>query len=167
LTIIPLLALRNVYEIDAFLSQDRSAIFVSDDLITRINYNSRLRFTLAHELGHYFLHEYFYNDLTFNSAIEWKKYQDQFDKYPYYIMDQQAHNFAGVILVPDEHLNNELTNAQEMLENGAGSEKFDYDKIPFELLQEYISKHLSRKFEVSTAVISKRIEFEKLSYRPY
>jgi len=70
-------------------------------------------------------------------------------------------------LVPDEHLNNELTNAQEMLENGAGSEKFDYDKIPFELLQEYISKHLSRKFEVSTAVISKRIEFEKLSYRPY
>lgn len=45
LTIIPLLALRNVYEIDAFLSQDRSAIFVSDDLITRINYNSRLRFT--------------------------------------------------------------------------------------------------------------------------
>ena len=79
-------------------------------------------------------------------------------------MEYQAYMFAGMILVPKEILrvefNKQLCLFESQLEqarsNGIGRDAYVHT------LLDAIAHVLSRKFEVSTDVLGRRIEFERL-----
>jgi Zn-dependent peptidase ImmA (M78 family) len=72
LTVIPVDGLRNDRDIYGFLSNCRSYVFVDSDVMITPKFEATLRFTMAHELGHYFLHREFYEAHTFTNVDGWK-----------------------------------------------------------------------------------------------
>ena len=52
--IMPLPGIQQVCEVDGFSSLDFSAIYIDDFVYSNREY--RFRFTLAHEIGHYYMH---------------------------------------------------------------------------------------------------------------
>ena len=56
----PVREFKDLTEVDAVLSNDLKVIFVDQNLFDNPKYLFRLRFALAHELGHIILHGPFY-----------------------------------------------------------------------------------------------------------
>ncbi len=57
LTPIPVPNMLKSIDVDAFLSNDLKSIYVDQDIYFDDRYLNRLRFSLAHEVGHLILHE--------------------------------------------------------------------------------------------------------------
>lgn len=88
LDIIPLPGLRDLLEIDGFISSDLSCITVDQFILERrLN---RYRFTLAHELGHLYLHRDIYSELKFGGLNEWKQFQREVDEADYNWLEYQG-----------------------------------------------------------------------------
>jgi hypothetical protein len=56
----PVPGLLSILDVDAYLKTDLSGIVVDQDCYMKDRFANRLRFSLAHELGHYFLHRDIY-----------------------------------------------------------------------------------------------------------
>jgi IrrE N-terminal-like domain len=114
LDIIPLPGLRDLLEIDGFISSDLSCITIDQFVLERrLN---RYRFTLAHELGHLHMHRDIYAELKFGSLNEWKQFQKDVDEADYSWVEYQAYAFAGLVLVPTGHLKAQFQRAAEAAE---------------------------------------------------
>ena len=70
-------------EMDALLTSNRKTIMVDLDRFTKKNLQSRLRFTIAHEIGHYVLHEAIYKDVKFGSVEDWLDFFENFPQIEY------------------------------------------------------------------------------------
>ena len=160
--IVPIPGMRDLLDTDGYCSPDCTAIYVDQYVYERI-YN-RYRFTLAHELGHRVLHKRYFSELLFDSYSEWLTVMDQIDSWDYSKMEYQANMFAGMTLVPTIFLklefNKQLCLFEPQLDharsNGIGRDAY----VP--TLLDAIAHELSIKFEVSTDVLCRRIEFEHL-----
>ncbi len=62
--------------VEAFLFADRTTIMV--DAYEFEKNTPRLRFTIAHEIAHFVLHEYVYRHAVFGSIDEWLNFFDGF-----------------------------------------------------------------------------------------
>jgi len=69
--IIPLKNLLNEKGIDAFISKDFRFITIDEDIYFRDSNQSRRRFSLGHEVGHFVLHKKLYDKIKFTSEDEW------------------------------------------------------------------------------------------------
>jgi Zn-dependent peptidase ImmA (M78 family) len=118
---------------------------------------NRYRFTLAHELGHLYLHRDLYEELRFASVSEWKRFQEEVDETDYGWLEYQAYAFAGLVLVPTAHLRAQFQSAV----NAAERVGFSRQGEP-EAFYEYVIETLQEVFEVSDAVIAKRLRSESL-----
>lgn len=161
--IIPIPELLNIFEIDGWTSSDLKTINV-DDFIYKHREN-RYRFTLAHELGHVVLHKKIFNCYNFNKIEEWKCFYNEVDETSYSWLESQAYNFAGLILVPPIYLKKYF---EELIAKYKSSfESAVYRKLPKNKYQDYFidvaSVNLSTIFNVSTEVISRRIEKDNLT----
>lgn len=160
--IVPTPGLLDLADTDGYCSSDCNAIYV-DEFIYNKRY-FRYRFTLAHELGHRVLHKRYFSKLKFSSVSEWANVVDQIDPWDYSKMEYQAYMFAGLVLVPPEFLRVEFKEQLRLLEpqieqaRSNGLSRDDY--VPTVL--DAIANGLSRKFEVSRDVLSRRIKFESL-----
>ena len=56
--VIPIPGLRDEVGVDAFLASDLESISVDEDVM--IHFKARYRFSLAHELGHHWIHDDLY-----------------------------------------------------------------------------------------------------------
>ncbi len=56
IAIIPVDGLHSETQIDGLISKDLKYIYVDNDLYNDDRYQGRVRFTIAHEIGHYILH---------------------------------------------------------------------------------------------------------------
>ncbi len=74
LDIEPVKGLFAEFEIDASLKFDLTGIVVDFDRYMNDKFKNRLRFSFAHELGHYFLHRNLLKNLSYNSFSEWKEF---------------------------------------------------------------------------------------------
>jgi len=104
--IIPVPNMHKVFGIDGFLSSDRKSISVDERI-----YNSRpgrYRFTLAHEVGHLILHKDIFEMHRFKTIKEWESFVTKFPLGEYNWFEWQAYEFAGLVLVPDDHLERRL-----------------------------------------------------------
>jgi IrrE N-terminal-like domain len=153
LDIIPLPGLRDLLEVDGFISGDLSCITVDQFVLERrLN---RYRFTLAHELGHWYLHREIYAELKFGSVAEWKAFQTDVDEADYGWLEYQAYAFAGLVLVPTGPLKARFQSAA-----------YDAERIGFtrqnepEAFFEYVTETLREVFQVSDVVIAKRLRSE-------
>jgi len=153
--IVPMPGLGN-FDTVAFLSHDLNEICI-DEFVCNHRPN-RYRFSLAHELGHRMLHAETFRQFKFSNLESWKHIVTEvipLDQYRY--LEWHANSFAGLILVPDAELRQKFF---DDVEKGQQSE-IDFDE-PATGAREVVEDHLADIFEVSSEVIHKRIEFDKL-----
>lgn len=163
--IIPFPNLQRDFSVEGFSSSDFAGIYVDEFIY--LNVPVRYRFTLAHEVGHYVLHQQYLSQVQINSIEEWKQFIEQVDPEDYGRMEFQGYAFGGLVLVPPDHLSRQfdehLFEIEELIKQAKG---FGLDRKTYlEYAQEAMTRKLAPIFDVSPAVISKRIIYDELDKR--
>lgn len=104
LELVPKTNLRRAGDIDALLLGDLKTIVVDRDAFMDPRAKNRLRFSVAHEIGHLVLHRDIFAGLRHATAAEWSDYISAIPEVEYGWVEWQAYEFAGRLLVPPEPL---------------------------------------------------------------
>lgn len=158
--IIPI-PLKRPFDIEAVTSKDRSEISI--DIHTLENYIPRARFSLAHEVGHIILHEEMFNEIDYESPEDFTKAQDLIPSNQYGWFERQANNFAGLVLVPDGLLEQEVEKAVKMYIN----QGYEITDKTHDLVYDYIPSYLNKKFNTSSMVIKIRMDKNNIDLRDF
>lgn len=154
--VIPLEGLRSHVGVDAFLSNDVDTIYVDEHVVNHAL--GRFRFSLAHEVGHYWLHDALYQENTIQSVAEWQAVQDAIGEESYKWFEWQANCFAGLILVPAGLLNQSFRMvADRLTREGIASRQLDHHPTRAAVVRE-----LARQFVVSEQTMEIRLERDGL-----
>lgn len=145
-------------DIDGFLSNDFKNIFVDKDIYMDRRWENRLRFTFAHEVGHYVLHKEEIQRCQFRTVEDWIHFREDMSEDDLFWFEQQAYEFAGRLLVPKQRLIKELENNREKIKQFRALS----DPSDDEILIQAISRVICGKFGVSEGVIFRRIRNEKI-----
>lgn len=158
LDIIPFDDLFEKYDADAALRHDYSGIYVDAEAYIIWEKGPRwkqrrLRFSVAHELGHFVLHREIAAKVTFKNVGEfaaWTKgYHGQ-----QYTLEQAANEFAGRLLVPPDRL------AAEFEKFKANIAKLVPPLTNIGHLRRSFANAMESVFEVNDQVIETRLERE-------
>ena len=159
--IVPTANLERDFAVDAVLSADFTTIYCDLERYMDRKYDTRMRFSLAHELAHIRLHKnHFYAQFE-NVEITSSSIHDHhygIDDSKRKQLEYEAHSFAGQLLVPTVRLRAEaaqliLNNIDMLYESNLGVNR---------ILAGMINK-IANAFGVSTDVIEKRITNEKIA----
>lgn len=153
LHIIPMENLYKIFRQNGFLSADRTSIYI--DAYQYDNYVGKYRFTLAHEVGHYIMHEELYQGLNFNSVEDYMNFLESIPHNELLWFERQGDNFAGHVLVPTTLLEkkcNELIGEIDTIFSGRYPSPQDF--------WQYVSTELSEMFDVNPIVVEIRIKNE-------
>jgi Zn-dependent peptidase ImmA (M78 family) len=156
LSLIPVPGIKEDLRVDAFLTSDLTAIYIDEYVLKHVP--NRYRFSLAHELGHYWLHEDLYSSLVIQSVADYRRVQTSIGAEDYRWLEWQAHAFAGLVLVPPDPLKNAF-NAILQKANDSGLSRKDIEAYP---ARQRLVHSLSKQFEVSEDVIEIRLEKDGL-----
>ena len=159
LNIEPKHGLFSAIDMDAYLKMDLTGIVVDHDFYMNDKFANRMRFSFAHELGHYFLHRDIISALRFDTAHEWKEFIDMVSEKDYRDFEWQANESAGRLLVPPGRLTKEVEKAYEVIKK---NDLIQYLKADPEAVLSRISPMLCKPFGVSTDVIETRVRRESL-----
>ena len=151
--------LHSELDIDAYLRIDLTGIIVDHDCYMNEKFVNRLRFSLAHEIGHFFLHKDIYALFAIKDPAEWKEFMENIPDREYSFFEYQANEFAGRALVPRDRLVSEIEIClQKVQETGLN----DYLRKDPDAVLSGISATLCKPFGVSDQVIERRVEREGL-----
>lgn len=142
LDVVPIPGVQKEYDVDALILSNWEEIIVDKRMHDDERYRSRLRFSLAHELGHLILHRKEWSQLDVGELADHEKLMERMDAQSYDNMEVQASIFANNLLVPREDLSRLKKKTIEEKEINPD----DFDK---EMLNKYLAKPLSKKFKVS------------------
>jgi hypothetical protein len=159
LNIEPVKNLLSTIDIDAYLKRDLSGIVVDYDCYMNDKFANRMRFSFAHELGHFFLHKELYTKFGIDSPESWKDFVLNVPENEYRNFEWQANEFAGRLLVPYPELETEMEKVAEILEE---NNLIPFLKIDPDAVLSRISPMLCKPFGVSTEVIERRVKREGL-----
>lgn len=158
--IIPIESLQRLCDMEGFISKDFTTIYVDEFLYMDDRYYKRVRFTIAHEIGHYVLHRSSIDSLKFNDEEEWMKFRMGINDETLGWFETQASEFAGRLLVPLDQLVEEFkSNRQKILK------KFifwDSPTLNDDDLFSMVAPLICGKFDVSPEVIEKRLRKENI-----
>lgn len=158
LEIRPISRLKEDNDIDALLLGNWKTIVVDQAQYMDERYANRLRFSMAHELGHYVLHQAVFQQMPRGSIQEWIEFMRDIPEKEYSFLEYHANEFAGRFIVPPEALRREFDAAILLAEqNGMPRSQLQGDAH-----LQYLAKPVSRKFEVSSSVIERRLTKEQL-----
>ncbi len=163
--IIPMPNLQRDFQTEGFTSSDFSSIYVDESIYS--NVPVRYRFTLAHEVAHWVLHKEYLGQVDVNSVADWKQFVDQVGEAEYSMMEYQGYCFAGLVLVPPDHLSRHfdehLPDVQGAIETAKreGFQRRDY----LDSAKEMMATKLAPLFDVSRGVIIRRIGYDELDQR--
>jgi Zn-dependent peptidase ImmA (M78 family) len=155
----PRFDLLSALDMDAYLKTNLRGIVVDHDCYMQDKFANRLRFSLAHELGHYFLHKDVYSSLPLLSIEDWKDFILNVPEAEYGNFEWQANEFAGRFLVPYDKLKFKVEKSLEMIRNSGLIEYLHQD--PDAVLSR-VSPFLRKTFGVSEQVIDIRVKREDL-----
>lgn len=155
--VVPVPDLLARFEVDGLLAADRSEIWMDDQIYREKYALYRRRFTLAHELGHWYLHRPLFESASFGSLDEWKDFLRSIPEPDYFWYEQQAYWFGGLILVQEEPLSVEFESAVRL----AGEKGYELD-LESEAHCAYVADHIGRRFDVSRHVIVRRGYYDGL-----
>ena len=168
--LVPIPNMQSLCAMDACLSPDLTVISVDHRLIEDPMQAFRVRFSLAHELGHRILHKEFYkwfveeilaeaND--HGSVLDWARLVTETAERLFAShLEREADEFAGRFLVPVDALRSDLSE----LMSGIGSR--DLDGMDDSTVRKYLGRKLNRRFAVNPPVITYRLLYEQLYPRP-
>jgi Zn-dependent peptidase ImmA (M78 family) len=165
INIIPTPGLKRLINIEGFITSDCTCLYVDEDVQSK--YYNRYRFTLAHEMGHLYMHGEILSRCNIGSINDWKSFITELDSSTYNKLEYQANYFSGLVLVPSPILSRKFDEAltamepmkQQAKRNDVGRNAY----LPY--MVQLIAEELSREFEVSKDVINRRIENDMLSVR--
>jgi len=146
--IIPSPGLEKFCDVDALIASDWQDIYVDYDRYLDERYDNRLRFSLAHEIGHFVLHKEIWSSFRIRNFRDYYKLIKDISPETYYRLEIQARKFAGFLLVPPEVLIKEKDKILRKVESGAVLKKIEKNK-----LNSYIAIPLSKIFAVSEDVV--------------
>lgn len=151
--LIPVPSLRYQCDTEAGISSNWKYMYVDKDSYEDERNNSRLRFSLAHEIGHFVLHKDVYQSLgiyTFDDYYEFTVEQSENGCKFHKDVEIQANIFANILLVPRENLYSER---ERILQKNKEKLK---DIIPKnkQLVDSYLAKELAPTFDVSEEVLN-------------
>jgi hypothetical protein len=153
-----ILNLKEAGDVDALLLGDLKTIAVDQNEFLNERAQNRLRFSVAHEIGHLMLHSDIFSKIQYSTIDEWIDFFQKIPDEEYYWIEQHAYEFAGRLLVPREKLIEKLNNAITLVEKSG----FNAWDTSGESTREYIAHGIARYFEVSDQVIEKRLIKENL-----
>jgi hypothetical protein len=159
LDIEPVKNLLSTIDIDAYLKRDLSGIVVDYDCYMKDKFANRMRFSFAHELGHFFLHKELYLKFGISSPGDWKDFILNVPENEYKSFEWQANEFAGRLLVPYPVLKTEMEKVGEILEE---NNLITFLRKDPDAVLSRISPMLCKPFGVSTEVIERRVKREQL-----
>jgi Zn-dependent peptidase ImmA (M78 family) len=82
-------------------------------------YPRRARFSIAHEVSHVLLHREAFRSIQVSSIDDWMQVVANIDPIDYRLLETQANNLAGLLLVPDSRLATETRGiARALVERG-------------------------------------------------
>jgi hypothetical protein len=160
LDLIPFDDLFDKFGIDAALIQDFSGIYVDAQSYYELDSGPiwkryRLRFSLAHELGHYVLHRALAEKqkfTTFDQFFEWIRSSDG-EKYN---LEKEANEFAGRFLIPRnrlvDHYSEMKAKVEQVMPEWRESSEF----------QRSFCKQINDRYAVNAEVIRVRLDREGL-----
>ncbi|MCX7022441.1 MAG: ImmA/IrrE family metallo-endopeptidase [bacterium] len=119
---------------------------------------NRLRFTFAHELGHFVLHRSILEELSLQTIDDYLEFLDAEQDEAYLRFEFQANEFAGRLLVPRDLLKERL----DKLISSIPSDQRPLVADNIEYFKELASKKICGEFGVSPMVIAIRLEREGL-----
>ena len=151
-------SLKEAGDIDALLLGNLNTIVVDQNDFLNERSQNRLRFSVAHEIGHLVLHSELFSNISYSSVEEWIQFFQKIPEDQYAWIEQHAYEFAGRLLVPREKLMEKLKDAVSM----AKTRGFDAWDSSGEFAREYVAHGIARHFEVSEQVIEKRLTKENL-----
>ena len=137
-------------DMDAYLKMDLSGIVVDYDFYMNEKFANRIRFSFAHELGHFFLHKDIYSQLTYVQPMSGKTLFLNVPENEYRRFEWQANEFAGRLLVPHGELETEMEKVLEIIKENNLAEFLKKDS---DAVLSSVSPTLCRPFGVSTDVI--------------
>lgn len=158
LEIQPISNLKEAGDVDALLLGDLKTIAVDQNDFLNERAQNRLRFSIAHEIGHLELHRETFHKISYSSIEEWVAFFQQIPEDQYYWIEQHAYEFAGRLLVPSDKLIEKLDAAVAQVRR-SGFDKWD---ITGDSARQYVAHGIARYFEVSDQVIEKRLIRENL-----
>jgi hypothetical protein len=158
LEIRPIANLRSSADIDALLLGDRRTIVVDSDRYMRDSEQNRLRFSLAHEVGHLILHRDVHTSLQLRTLEDWHEFVRSIPEKEYRFIEYHAHEFAGRLLVDPNRLRLDL---RQCVQSAVG-EGLSAELIRSDQALEYIASRIACTFGVSAQVIEKRLARESL-----
>ncbi|HDH05249.1 MAG TPA: ImmA/IrrE family metallo-endopeptidase [Nitrospirae bacterium] len=150
--------LREAGDVDALILGDLKTIVLDQSDFLNDRSQNRLRFSIAHEIGHLILHSDIFSKIQYSSIEEWITFFQAIPDDQYTWVEQHAYEFAGRLLVPRDKLIEKLNEAVSLAE----SVGFDSWDTSGESTREYIAHAISKIFGVSGQVIEKRLIKEKL-----
>lgn len=150
--------LRRAGDIDALLPGDLKAIVVDRDAFMDRRAENRLRFSVAHEIGHLILHGDLYRNLRHANLEAWRQFIKGIPEREYAWLESHAYEFAGRFFVPPARLKVALNTAVETA-YAAGFTEWDTSG---ETALGFIANHICRQFGVSAEVITRRLRIEKI-----
>lgn len=145
--IIPERDLQKLCNSDAFITADWKNVYVdSDNYMDDRQYN-RLRFSLAHEIGHFVLHKELFESFGLKNLPDFYQFIDDLGD-DYGIIEGHANKFANCLLVPKDKLKQE----KETVEQRLYAEYPELAGVDDATMNSYISAPLAKIFEVSQQV---------------
>jgi Zn-dependent peptidase ImmA (M78 family) len=104
LDVIPVPDLMKFCDTDALITSNWESIYVDKDKYLDERYNNRLRFSFAHEIGHFILHKEIYKSFGIKNFEYFYKLIDQIPQEQYGYIETQANKFANYLLIPRDGL---------------------------------------------------------------
>jgi Zn-dependent peptidase ImmA (M78 family) len=158
--IIPMKGLQKTCDMEGFISKDFKKIYVDEELYMDERYYKRVRFTIAHEIGHLLLHRSNIDGLKFESETDWIKFRMGMNDETLGWFETQASEIAGRILVPFDQLVESFKEARTSIMKTQTS--WDSQKLDDEELFSLVAQMICKKFDVSSGVIERRLRKENV-----
>ncbi len=159
IAIVLILGINSKLGMDGFLSNDMRCLYLDQDLYEdeENRYEPRIRFTIAHELGHYYLHSGPIGSLTFETEEEWIKFRSELPPETTGWFEYQANEFAGRLLVPLDPLISLTGKARSAI---IKSLSWNSNPISSEQLANMVAPMICTAFNVSSDVIEIRLQHD-------
>ena len=161
ITIIPIENLQRHCDMEGFISQDYNAVYVDERLYTDDRYYKRVRFTIAHEIGHYVLHRSTIDSQKFKDVDDWIRFRLELNDETLGWFETQASEFAGRLLVPVDPLVEEFRAKRNSVLKKYAS--WDSKPLSDDDLFSVIAPMICGRFDVSPDVIERRLRKENVA----
>jgi len=157
---IPFDDLNAKYRVEAAITADFSGIYLDAEQYLLMERGpewklNRLRFTVAHELAHYFLHRDLPQQEQFASLPDFARWTVSYGGRKYTV-EQEANEFAGRLLVPEKTL---LTLFEEF---AAEAERLVPNFMESNALRDKFCERAAPRFGVNAQVIAVRLDRDNI-----